>query len=183
MSDNSIITDETDEKKEEAVSNDLQLQIDETVGEENITDGFNTIDGKKYYFENGKMMEISRWEEGVERSYNGYFKYYDETNDKCIEGYYENGKRLNMIRLPEMPGYWKEYDENNNLKSICKKDKEGRYEDICYFYEDNKLVRISKWHEGKEISTSGNCVFYNEPYKTWFEGTFQNGMREGYGKA
>ena len=51
-----------------------------------------------YYFENGKMKEISRWEEGKEESFNGYFKYYDEDNGKWMEGYYENGKQLNMVR-------------------------------------------------------------------------------------
>ena len=135
-----------------------------------------------YYFENGKMKEISRWEEGKEESFNGYFKYYDEDNGKWMEGYYENGKQLNMVRLSEMNGYWLEYDDNDNLKSICKKDNEGRYEDICYFYEENKLIRISKWHEGIETSTNGHCVFYNQPYKIWFEGNFENGLREGHGK-
>ena len=81
-----------------------------------------------------------------------------------------------------MNGYWLEYDEGNHLKSICKKDNEGRYEDICYFYEENKLIRISKWHEGIETSTNGHCVFYNQPYKIWFEGNFENGLREGHGK-
>ena len=36
-----------------------------------------------------------------------------------------------MVRLSEMDGYWLEYDEGNHLKSICKKDRNGRYEGIC----------------------------------------------------
>ena len=125
-----------------------------------------------YYFENGKMKEISRWEEGKEESFNGYFKYYDEDNGKWMEGYYENGKQLNMVRLSEMNGYWLEYDEGNHLKSICKKDNEGRYEDICYFYEENKLIRISKWHEGIETPFSGYFKIYDEPQKTWIDGFY-----------
>ena len=132
-----------------------------------------------YNFENDVLKGISRWEEGIERIFNGYFKYYDEKQYKWIEGYYENGRFLNMARLSEMDGYWLEYDEGNHLKSICKKDQYGRYEGICCFYENNIMIRISEWHEGREISTSGYCEVYDQPNHVWYEGGFENGVRNG----
>ena len=84
-----------------------------------------------------------------------------------------------MVRLSEMNGYWLEYDEGNHLKSICKKDQYGRYEGICYFYENDIMMRISEWHEGKEISTSGYCEVYDQPNHVWYEGGFENGVRNG----
>ena len=140
-------------------------------------------DGVCFFYENGEISRLSEWHEGKETPFNGHFRLYDETNRKWIEGeykdgvrngesreydengkmvfegYYENGKKLNMVRSDEMPGYWKEYDENGNLKSICKKDKYGRYEGECHFYENGTVIKTSEWHEGIEISqsTSSKC--------------------------
>ena len=135
-------------------------------------------DGVCFFYENGEISRLSEWHEGKETPFNGHFRLYDETNRKWIEGeykdgvrngesreydengkmvfegYYENGKKLNMARLDEKPGYWKEYDENGNLKSICKKDKYGRYEGECHFYENGSVIKTSEWHEGIEISQS-----------------------------
>ena len=135
-------------------------------------------DGVCFFYENGEISRLSEWHEGKETPFNGHFRLYDETNRKWIEGeykdgvrngesreydengkmvfegYYENGKKLNLVRSDEMPGYWKEYDENGNLKSICKKDKYGRYEGECHFYENGTVIKTSEWHEGIEISQS-----------------------------
>ena len=138
-----------------------------------------THSGICYNFENDVLQGISRWEEGIEMAFNGYYNYYDEKQKEWIEGYYENGRFLNMVRLSEMDGYWLEYDEGNHLKSICKKDNEGRYEGICYFYENDIITRISEWHEGREISTSGYCEVYDQPNHVWYEGGFENGLRNG----
>ena len=132
-----------------------------------------------YTFENGNLQAICRWEEGRVVPYNGYYKVYNAAQNQWIEGYYGNDKQLNMVRLNEMAGYWKEYDDYGNLKSICKKDSEGRYEGVCYFYENGTVTKISEWHEGKEVSLSGRCKFYDEPHKVWYEGGFRNGLREG----
>ena len=133
-----------------------------------------------YIFENGILQGICRWEEGDRKvPYNGYYKVYDTVQNQWMEGYYENGKKLNMVRLDEMDGYWKEYDDDSNLKSICKKDKEGRYEGICYFYENGTMTRVSEWHEGTEVSLNGRCKFFDEPHKVWYEGGFRNGLCEG----
>ena len=132
-----------------------------------------------YSFENDRLTKISKWENGKEIDYSGYFKLYDEPHKTWIEGFYINGVMLNMTRLSEMTGYWKEYDNENNLISICKRNENGQYEGICYFYEDNRLIKISKWENGKEVSMNGYFKFYDEPHKTWYEGGYENGLREG----
>ena len=136
-------------------------------------------EGLCYFYENGKISKISIWKEGNEQPFSGYFKLFDEPNSIWIEGYCDNGRKLNMIRLSQMDGYWKEYDDNGNIKSICKKDNEGRYEGLCYFYENGKISKISIWKEGNEISTNGSCKIYDEPQKVWYEGYFKDGYRDG----
>ena len=135
--------------------------------------------GLCYYFENGVLLKICRWEGGKEVPFNGYYKVYDTVQKLWIEGYYENDKQLKMVRSTKMEGYWKEYDENGKLKCICKKDNQGRYEGICYFYENGIIIKISQWHEGKEISLNGECQIYDEYHNVWYEGEFRNGRREG----
>ena len=143
-------------------------------------DNKGNYNGICYNFENGILQGICRWEEGRRKfSYNGYYKVYNVVQTQWMEGYYENGKLLNMTRLYEMSGYWKEYDNNGHLKSICKKDIYGRYEGICYFYENGTMTRVSEWHDGIEISLSGRCKFYDEPNKVWYEGGYKDGLREG----
>ena len=135
--------------------------------------------GMCYSFENDRLAKIRKWENGKETDYSGYFKLYDEPHKTWIEGYSLGGVMLNMTRLSEMEGYWKEYDNENNLISICKRNENGQNEGICYFYENDRLIKISKWENGKEVSMNGTCKFYDVPHKTWYEGGYENGLREG----
>ena len=41
------------------------------------------------------------------------------------------------------------------------------------------MIKISKWENGKEVSMNGTCKFYDEPHKIWYEGGYENGLREG----
>ena len=41
------------------------------------------------------------------------------------------------------------------------------------------MIRISEWHEEREISNGGFCEVYNEPNHVWYEGGFGNGVRNG----
>ena len=132
-----------------------------------------------YYFENGVLQKICRWEGGKEIPFNGYYKVYNVAQNKLIEGNYGIGNQSKKILSEKMEGYWKEYDENGKLKCICKKDDQGRYEDICYFYENDIIIKISEWHEGKEISLNGVCKVYDEPHNVWYEGEFRNGLLDG----
>ena len=161
---------------------------------------------KAYFDESGEILRLYEWNEGLEIPFNGFYKLYDEKNKKWIEGeyrdgirngackeyeengklvfdgYLENGKKLNLVRLPEMNGYWKEFDDNGALKCVCKKDKDGQNEGVCYFYENGKLKKISEWKQGKEIATSGYYKFYDDSKGIWYEGKYRNGIREGKSK-
>ena len=161
---------------------------------------------KAYFDESGEILRLYEWNEGLEMPFNGFYKLYVEKNKKWIEGeyrdgirngackeyeengklvfdgYFENGKKLNLVRLPEMNGYWKEFDDNGALKCVCKKDKDGQNEGVCYFYENGKLKKISEWKQGKEIATSGYYKFYDDLKGIWYEGKYRNGIREGKSK-
>ena len=41
-----------------------------------------------------------------------------------FEGFYEQGKRMNIVEMKEKKGYWKEMNERNEIISICQKDDE-----------------------------------------------------------
>ena len=99
-----------------------------------------------------------------------------------FEGFYEEGKRMNIVELKEMKGYWKEMNDANEVISICQKDEEGNNDGICYFYSNGKIDKVSEWKNGEEVSDSGDCRIYDEPNKVFFEGYFENGKREGKGK-
>ena len=161
---------------------------------------------KAYFDESGEILRLYEWNEGLEMPFNGFYKLYDEKNKKWIEGeyrdgirngackeyeengkllfdgYFENGKKLNLVRLPEMNGYWKEFDDNGALKCVCKKDKDGQNEGVCYFYENGKLKKISEWKQGREVATSGYYKFYDDSKGIWYEGKYRNGIREGKSK-
>ena len=59
---------------------------------------------------------------------------------------------MNIVPMKEMKGYWKEMNEMDEVISICKKDKEGRNDGICYFYSNGEIDRISEWKNGEEVS-------------------------------
>ena len=103
---------------------------------------------------------------------------YDEYGNVIFDGFYNQGKRIeSIVPLKEMPGYWKEYDENRKLLSVSQRDDYGRKKGICYFYDDkDKICRISEWKEDKEISTSGDCEIYDVPRSIWLKKHFENGM-------
>ena len=103
---------------------------------------------------------------------------YDESGNVIFDGFYNKGKRIEtIVPLKEMPGYWKEYDENRKLLSVSQRDDYGRKKGICYFYDDkDKICRISEWKEDKEISTSGDCEIYDVPRSIWLKKHFENGM-------
>ena len=143
-------------------------------------DGKGNYNGMCYNFENGVLQDICRWEEGGRKvPYNGYYKVYNVAQNQWMEGNYENDKKCDSPQVVIKDEYCREYDESGNIKSICKKDKYGRYEGICYFYENGAVTKISEWKEGIEISLSGKCNFFDEPHKVWYEGGFSNGLREG----
>ena len=163
-------------------------------------------DGICYFYSNGEIDRISEWKNGEEISDSGYCRIFDEPNKVFFEGhfghgkkegkgmeydlngklvfdgFYEQGKKLNIVELKEMKGYWKEMNDANEVISICHKNKRYENDGICYFYLNGIIDRISEWKNGEEISDSGYCRIYDEPHHVFFEGYFENGKREGKGK-
>ena len=133
-----------------------------------------------YYDENDEISHIVEVKEGVENEYNGYCKLYDEPHKTWLECFCVRGKRrMNLIRLNEMEGYWKEYDENGRLLNISARNAEsGEKEGICYYYNENdKISHIVEVKEGIENEYNGYCKLYDDPHKSWFEGFVKNGRR------
>ena len=169
-----------------------------------------------YYNENGNMSHIVEVKEGIENEYNGYCKLYDEPHKTWFEGFVENGirhgkgkeydslknevtevffddgKKLKIEIDNKMKGYRKEYDEQDHLVNICKRDENGRFYGICYRYDANgKISRISEWKDGKETTLiktfNGNYMveykngvkYYEGEYSPISESVF---IRSGQGK-
>ena len=119
-------------------------------------------------------MEVK---EDREVEYNGYCKIYDEPHKTWFEGFMNNGKRrMNLIRLNEMSGYWKEYDEKGTLLSISERnDRNGEKEGICYYYDTRGNINsMAEAQEGKEVEYNGYCKLYDEAHKVWLEGLVKN---------
>ena len=74
----------------------------------------------------------------------GKGKEYNDEGKVVFDGFFKEGKRMNIVELKEMKGYWKEMNEDNEVISICKKDEEGRNDEICYFYLNDEIDRISE---------------------------------------
>ena len=108
-------------------------------------------------------------------------KEYDREGNVVYDGYFKNGKRLlNLVRLNEMEGYWKEYDKNGLLLSISERNiVTGEKEGICYYYKNGEISRVVNCSEGKESEYSGYLKLYDEPHKLWFEGQYYNGIFHG----
>ena len=110
-------------------------------------------EGICYYYENGKISHIVEVYEGTEIEYCGYLELYDEPNKVWFEGYYDNGKKLRIEKMNDRKGYQKEFDEEDQLIYICKRDGNGKLNGICYRYMNGgKITRISKWKDGKEVA-------------------------------
>ena len=103
----------------------------------------------KLYDEEGSIFFEGDLKNGYRE---GEGKEYDEDGNVVFEGVFKEGKRVDIVELKEMKGYWKEMNEENKVLSICKKDEEGNNDGICYFYLNGKINRISEWKNGKEVS-------------------------------
>ena len=103
----------------------------------------------KLYDEEGSIFFEGDLKNGYRE---GEGKEYDEDGNVVFEGVFKEGKRVDIVELKEMKGYWKEMNEENKVISICKKDEEGNNDGICYFYSNGKINRISEWKNGKEVS-------------------------------
>ena len=159
-------------------------------------DDFGRKEGICYFYdEEGEITRISEWKEDREISTSGYYELYDENKNDWFKGYFYKEKKLRSIPISERKRYYKEYNEENMLVRICGKDKEGRYQGICYFYNTEGLInRISFWEHGTEIRlikqfNGSTMIEYNDGQKCYEGGYLEsyeldyprNGDGEEYG--
>ena len=131
------------------------------------------------YDTTGLLYYKGRFENGLRQ---GKGKEYDCDENLVFEGFYEKGKRLEIYPVTEMKGYWKEVDKQGNVVNIGKRDDNGNLDGICYYYNNDQISHVSEWKDGKETLFNGAFKLYDEPNHIWFDGRFENGLRQGKGK-
>ena len=176
-------------------------------------------DGICYFYSNGVIDRISEYKNGKEISDSGYCRIYDEPHhvffeghfedgkregkgkeidlngEVVFDGFYSNGRRMNIFEMKEMKGYWKEVNEEGELISICHKNKKYENDGICYFYSNSKIDKVSEWKNGKEVNVlkrfEGNkmteykngMMIYKGGYLNNIESDYaRHGMGEEYGR-
>ena len=108
----------------------------------------------------------------------GRGKEYDENGIITFDGFFEKGKRMNIYPSDKMNGFWKEYDENENLISMSQRNQMGKMHGLSFFYsEDGRVSKISKWRNGEEVQVkilfSGNTMIEYRKGVKRYEGCFR----------
>ena len=150
-------------------------------------DDFGRKEGICYFYdEEGEITRISEWKEDREISTSGYYELYDENRNDWFKGYFYKEKKLRAIPISERKRYYKEYNEENILVRICGKDKEGRYQGICYFYNTEGLInRVSYWEHGTEIKVikqfnGSTMIEYDKEGQKCYEGGYLDSFELDY---
>ena len=142
----------------------------------------------KLYDENGMLFFEGCFVNGYRE---GKGKEFDEKGNVIYEGLFKEGKRMNIMLMKEMKGYWKEMNDGNEVISICEKNDKFENDGICYFYVNGKINRVSKCKNGEEICVlkqfEGNKMieFVNglKQYEGEYKDSIENDYcREGKGK-
>ena len=115
----------------------------------------------------------------------GRGKEYDEHGELIFDGFYKEGRKLNILPSTEMgKGYWKEIDKNGRISQICQKDELGNTEGFVYSFVSGQISRISLWKDGKEVTLLK--LFKNDTMteykngKIVYEGGFLDSLEMGY---
>ena len=142
----------------------------------------------KLYDESGNLYFEGYLKNGYRE---GRGKEYDNKGNVTFEDFYSNGERMKLIPMNEKKEYWKEFDEDGKLRSITRRDAEGKKYGLCYFYNNGNISRISEWKDGKEayrckqfdggkmIEYSAGVIQYIGQFRDTFESNY---VREGEGK-
>ena len=113
-----------------------------------IKDGQEThYEGFLKYFEEQKRI----WFEGsiIDGRPNGYGEEYDTEGNYVFKGLYDYGRRLTVKKMFGKGGYHKEFDSEEKLVNICKRDENNKLEGICYHFDDGKISDIIEFTEGR----------------------------------
>ena len=133
-------------------------------------------DGICYFYSNGNIDRISEWKNGKEISDSGYCRIFDEPhhvffeghfehgkregkgkefdmNGKIVfDGFYKQGKRMNIVPFKDKRGYWKVMNDRNVIMSICEKNEKNENDGFCYFYSNGEIDKVSEWKNGEELN-------------------------------
>ena len=163
----------------------------------NVIGIFNFVDGIvsgvcRINDENGVLYFEGNMKNGYRE---GYGIEYDLNGNVMYEGLYKQGKRMNIVEMKEMKGYWKELNDANELLSICHKNKKYENDGICYFYSNGAISKESEYKNGEEVNVlkrfEGNkmieykngMMIYKGGYLNTIESDYaRHGMGEEYGR-
>ena len=131
-------------------------------------------DTKGFLYFKGHFKDGYRYGRGQE---------YDLNGKVIFDGFYDQGKRMKIYPIPEMKGYWKELDDDDDsVISVSKLNNYRNKYGVCYFYNRNEITRVSEWKNGKETPFSGSFELFDVSNRTWFRGHFKDGYRYGRGQ-
>ena len=103
----------------------------------------------KLYYQSGNLFFDGYLKNGYRH---GRGTEYDEQGNEIYDGLYDTGNKLNCSPFLEMGrDYWKEMDENNRFRRVFQVDYQGKYDGMCYFFENGKISRVSHWDNGIEV--------------------------------
>ena len=137
----------------------------------------------KLYYPSGILFFEGYLENGYRH---GRGREYNEQKKVIFDGFYEKGMKLKIYPFKELgEGYWKLMDYENQLRSVCQIDDQGKRYGICYFFEHGKISRVSEWQDGNEIDvlkefTADNTMIEYENGVKVYEGGFLNSLDENY---
>ena len=166
----------------------------------------NMLNGEAYIYSNdNSLMASLTYVDGIASGpcsiynndnlyFQGYFingyrggrgKDYDENGNMVFDGFFKEGKKLNLIPSEEMgKGYWKEIDEKGQICQICQKDELGNTEGFVYSFRLGEISRVSLWKEGKEVALlklfNNSTMTEYKNGKIVYEGGYLNSLEMGY---
>ncbi|WP_243456856.1 toxin-antitoxin system YwqK family antitoxin [Polaribacter batillariae] len=96
------------------------------------------VDYWKYYYKNGSLKKEGRFKNNFEVK---YWYFYRPNSNVEKEGHFKKGKKYN---------WWLFYDEKGNINHKCQL-KNNQKNGYCLIYNNKKLVKASKFKDGKKI--------------------------------
>ena len=151
-----------------------------------VIGSFNFVDGIvngvcRINDENGILFFEGNMKNGYRE---GYGIEYDLNGNVIYEGLYKQGKRMNVVAMKEMKGYWKEMNEEGELISICHKNKKYENDGICYFYVNGAINKVSEYKNGEEVNVlkrfEGKKMIEFVNGVKRYEGEYRDSMTDGY---
>ena len=137
----------------------------------------------KLYYQSGNLFFDGYLKNGYRH---GRGTEYDEQGNEIYDGLYDTGNKLNCSPFLEMGrDYWKEMDENNRFRRVFQVDYQGKYDGMCYFFENGKISRVSHWDNGieviawKQFKGDATMIEYLDGVRV-YEGGYLDSLEQNY---